>query len=69
MTWILENWVTIVSVIGGIISVASTIVGLTPTPKDDAILKAVREFLIRISVLKPSDSEGTFKAIGTKVKR
>lgn len=68
MTWILENWVTIVSVVGGVVSVASTIVGLTPTPKDDAILKAVREFLIRISILKPSDAQGTFKAPGTKAK-
>jgi len=66
MAWILENWVTIVTIIGGIVSVASTIVGLTPTPKDDAILKAVREFLIRVSILKPSNVQGTFKAPGTK---
>lgn len=66
MTWIMENWGTLVSIVGGLIAVASMIVGLTPTPKDDAVLKTVRDFLIRISILKPSDSPGTFKAPGRK---
>lgn len=68
MQWIMENWTTIVTVIAGAVSLASTIVGLTPTPKDDAVLKTVRDFLIRISILKPSDAQGTFKAPLTKVK-
>lgn len=66
MAWLLENWSTLVQIVSGLMLVASLIVGLTPTPKDDAVLKSVREFLIRISFLKPSNEPGTVKLPGAR---
>ena len=68
MTWILENLATITAIATAAMTLASLIVGLTPTPKDDAVLKTVRQFLIRLSILKPSDVQGIFKAPLTKGK-
>ena len=42
-----------------ILTVASFIVKLTPTPKDDAVVHQLLELL---SFLKPKDVKGTFKA-------
>lgn len=66
MNWILDNWLILLPALYTLLSV---IVGITETPKDDAILKVVRDLLIRFSFLQPSDAEGTMKVPGTKVKR
>ena len=43
MNWILENWVTLLAVWGGVHTAASAITAATKTPKDDAALaKAYR---------------------------
>lgn len=41
MEYITTNWVEITAIIGSIVTTASLIVKLTPTPKDDAILAKV----------------------------
>lgn len=69
MSWILENWTTIAAIVAGLMSVASMIVTLTPTPKDDEVLKVVRDFLVRISFLQPSDSSKLMKMPGAKAKK
>uniref|UniRef100_A0A6M3JKZ9 Uncharacterized protein n=1 Tax=viral metagenome TaxID=1070528 RepID=A0A6M3JKZ9_9ZZZZ len=38
ISWIQAHWVELVAAIGGIVTTASVIVKLTPTPKDDAAL-------------------------------
>ena len=38
MTWILANWDNVLAVYGGIVAVCTTIVKMTPSVKDDAIL-------------------------------
>ncbi len=38
MSWILENKEALISIITGIVAVASAIAALTPTPKDDTIV-------------------------------
>ncbi len=53
MEWILANWESILIIVSGAISVASVIVKLTPTPKDDAILSKVVKFLEVIALNKP----------------
>lgn len=68
MTWILENLATITAIVTAAMTLASLIVGLTPTPKDDAALKTVRQFLVRLSILNPSDVRGLFKTPLSKVK-
>ena len=51
MTWILENYHSIFAIIGGVVSVASMIVALTPSQKDDAILGKVINILDKLSIV------------------
>jgi Na+-transporting NADH:ubiquinone oxidoreductase subunit NqrC len=60
MQWLLDNWQTIALIVTGTISVASIIVKLTPTQKDDAVLAQVIKFLAVIGLnkdplVKPQD--------------
>ena len=48
--WITANWVEVVAVIGGLVTVASIIVKWTPTQKDDEILAQIRKFLSLIAL-------------------
>ena len=41
MTWILANWDNILAIYGGVVAVCTTIVKMTPSVKDDAILGKV----------------------------
>lgn len=52
MEWILANWENVLLIISGVISVASIIVKLTPTPKDDAVLARIISFLKILSLNK-----------------
>lgn len=52
MEWIIANWESILIIVSRAISVASVIVKLTPTPKDDAILSKVIAFLKILSLNK-----------------
>lgn len=56
MTWIMEHWKDILAVIGGIVAVASIIVKLTPTQKDDNILAKVIKILAALSLYNPDGS-------------
>lgn len=41
MTWILANWDNVLAVYGGVVALCTTIVKMTKTPKDDAIMAKV----------------------------
>lgn len=41
MEWITANWVNITAVIGGVVTLASLIVKLTPSTSDDAVLDKI----------------------------
>lgn len=41
MTWILANWENVLAVYGGIVALCTTIVKITPSVKDDAVLAKV----------------------------
>jgi hypothetical protein len=43
--WVAANWQSVIAVISGTITVASIIVKLTPTQKDDAFLAKLIAFL------------------------
>ena len=45
--WLQENWVSIVAIYTGLVTVASIIVKLTPTLKDDSALLAVIKFIAK----------------------
>jgi hypothetical protein len=50
--WILNNWVTILAVWGGICVIVDAIVGWTSTPKDDAIWEKIKSAIAYIVSLK-----------------
>ena len=50
MEWITQNWDSVLAVIGGVVALASAIVKITPSVKDDAILAKVVAFLSYFSV-------------------
>lgn len=45
MQWIMENWPGLLTVITTVIAAASAIAALTPTPKDDAFLTRLRQWI------------------------
>ena len=57
MSWILENKEALISIITGIVAVASAIAALTPTPKDDTIVGKIYKVidLLAINVGKAKD--------------
>lgn len=53
MEWITVHWKDILAIIGGVVTVASIIVKLTPTQKDDNILAKVIKILAALSLYNP----------------
>lgn len=56
MEWITQNWKDILAIIGGVVTVASIIVKLTPTPKDDTVLAKVIKVLSALGLFNPDGS-------------
>ena len=57
MEWITNHYTDILAWIGGVVSCATIIVKLTPTPKDDAILANVIKVLSALSLC---NADGSF---------
>lgn len=55
--WIVNNWAYILSAICGVIVVASIIVKLTPTTKDDSVLGKVIGFIDHFSIVKTANDK------------
>lgn len=55
--WIEIHWDDILAIIGGIVSLASIIVKLTPSQKDDAILSKIISFFDNFSVFNPNGTK------------
>ena len=53
MEWIQNNWKDILAIIGGIVTVCSIVVKLTPTQKDDDALAKVIKVLAALSLFNP----------------
>lgn len=56
INWLQANWKDILAIIGGVVTVASIIVKLTPTQKDDAFLAKVIKILAALSLFNPDGS-------------
>ena len=50
MEYLSENYNGILAIIGAVVTLASTIVALTPSTKDDEIVGKIVEFISRFSV-------------------
>ena len=53
--WVVTNWPVAVEAILAIIGLASVVVKLTPTMKDDAFLQKVKDFLSKYIALNPTN--------------
>lgn len=53
ITFVKDHWDDILAVIGGLVTVASVIVKLTPTTKDDTALAWVLKVIDQFSVVNP----------------
>lgn len=56
VNWIVSYWADVLAIIGGVVSVASIIVKLTPTTKDDSVLNAIIKVLAAVSIVNPDGS-------------
>ena len=56
MDWIMQHWKDILAIIGGIVTVASLIVKLTPTQKDDGVLAKIIKILSALGLFNPDGS-------------
>ena len=56
VNWIVEHWQDVLSIIAGVIGIATTIVKLTSTQKDDAILAKIIKVLSVVSLCNPDGS-------------
>ena len=45
MTYIQENWESILGILTGIVAIASAVAAMTPTPKDDGWVKRLYKLL------------------------
>jgi len=46
--WIIENWQGIFAVIGVACTLATSIVALTPSPKDDTVVGAIVGWIVKV---------------------
>ena len=58
MDWVVENWDTLLEAAFIALALASVITKMTPTPKDDAVVRRILGFL---SFLQPRDQSGLLK--------
>ena len=57
LSWIQTHWDDVLAIIGGIVTAASTIVKLTPTQSDDAVLAKIVAFLDFFSIVNPNGTK------------
>ena len=55
MDWIVANWDVLVGLVGGVLALATGITKLTPSPKDDEVVKKIVGFF---SILEHADVGG-----------
>jgi len=56
MQFIIQNAESFMAIIGSLVTLASLIVALTPSNKDDKVVGVIKSFLQRLSMVK--DNEG-----------
>ena len=56
INWCTQHWQDVLAIIGGVVSVATIIVKLTPTQKDDAVLGKIIAVLSALSLVNADGS-------------
>ena len=60
--WVVSHWPEITGALGALLTLAAAVTAMTPTPKDDEV---VRKIVAWLSFLQPRTSSGTLKMPGT----
>lgn len=61
--WCTSHWEEVLQLVGGVVAVATLIVKLTPTQKDDSVLGQVIKILAAFSLVNPDGSSVGKKAV------
>lgn len=56
MTWLQQNGEKVLEIIGAVVTLATLITAITPTPKDDTVLAKVKKVLAIFGLLNPDKS-------------
>lgn len=56
IAWITEHWKDILAIIGGVVTVASIVVRLTKSDRDDKALNFIVKILVALSLFNPDGS-------------
>ena len=57
ISFIQNHWDELLAIIGGIVSVATIIVKLTPTDKDNRVLEKIINFLAKFSIINTKEDQ------------
>lgn len=69
LDWILTHWADLLAIYGGIVAVATVIVKLTPSPKDDSILEKIIKILDHFSTVFTKEDAAKLAAATKKSKK
>jgi hypothetical protein len=69
MNWILEHWADLLAIYGGLVAVATVIVKLTPSTKDNEILDKIIKFFDHFSTVFTKDDAAKIAAATKKAKK
>lgn len=61
LQWLADNWGAILVGLSALLSLASAITRLTPSPKDDEVVSVLQDAIGRLSLLDHHDSPRTVK--------
>ena len=61
--WCVSHWEEVLQLVGGLVAVATLIVKLPPTQKDDSVLGQVIKILAAFSLVNPDGSSVGKKAV------
>lgn len=57
LTFIQNHYDELLAIIGGVVSIATIIVKLTPTDKDNKVLKKIINFLAKFSIINTKEDQ------------
>lgn len=56
IAWLQQHWHDVLEIIGAVVTTATLITAITPTPKDDIFLAKVKKVLAALGLLNPDKS-------------
>lgn len=57
ISFIQNHWDELLAIIGGVVSIATIIVKLTPTDKDNKVLEKIINFLAKFSIINTKEDQ------------